>query len=322
MIEVQVKETIAIGDNAASNPLNIAVGIDKNYVAQMGIMLTSIVENNSSMAINVHIFTSSDLTAYIERFNAFVSRYENVCIKIYIIEESSFYDIHVGQYNMTLATYFRIVIPQILYEHLDRVLYMDSDVVCINKIDELLDESFDGYPFLAAIDQIPDRVSNQYKKALGLGLDTEYFNAGVLYIDLKKWHDLEISSKAFSVLKQRKLKLMDQDALNIAAVNMWKKLSIKYNYMYKDDRDIPKDTVLIHYTGGMGKPWQPWNDRLEGAILFNKYRSISLWKDYQYNLRHYREWRMWHKEMLRRGEYCRAAKYYMCYIMAKLKALC
>lgn len=322
MIDVQVKEIIEIGDNNISNPLNIAVGIDENYVAQMGVMLTSIVDNNSSMAFNVHIFTSSALTANVDKFNVFTKCNKRVNIKIYVIEESNFNDLHIAQYNMSIATYFRIVIPQILYNHLDYVLYMDADIICINKINDLINETFDGYPVLAAIDQIPDDISAKYKKALGMEKDAEYFNAGILYIDLKKWHDLEISSKAFAVLQQRKLKLMDQDALNIVAVNMWKKLPIKYNYMYKDDRAIPNDTVLIHYTGGMGKPWQPWNDRLEGAILFNKYRAMSLWKDYQYKLRHYREWRMWHKEMLRRGEYCRAAKYYMCYIMAKLKTLC
>jgi len=274
------------------------------------------------MALEVHIFISNIANDDLDKLKRFATHYKNVCIKIYAIEESKFRDLHIDQYNITLATYFRIVIPEILYNDLDYVLYIDADIICTNKIDTLLDETFDGCPVLAASDQISDYISDNYKKALGMDKDAEYFNAGVLYIDLKKWHDLEISSKAFAVLKQRKLKFMDQDALNIVVVNMWKKIPIKYNYKYKTDREIPEDTVLIHYTGGMGKPWQPWNDRLEGAVLFNKYCSMSLWKDYRYKLRHYREWRMWHKEMLRRGEYCRAAKCYIRYIMAKLKALC
>ncbi len=119
----------------------------------------------------------------------------------------------------------------------------------------------------------------------------QYFNSGVVYLDLKKWANAKLTEKALSILmsKDNVYKYPDQDVMNVLLKGMTIFLPRGYNTIYtikselKDKTHqnykklIIENTLLIHYTGAT-KPWHKW-----AIYPSTKYYKIALdnspWKD-------------------------------------------
>ena len=114
-------------------------------------------------------------------------------------------------------------------------------------------------------------------------MNGRYFNAGVIYVNLKKWHEANLTPYLLTLLrgetKYGSLKYLDQDALNIAFnmnnIYLAKDFDTIYtlkNELYdrshrKYQQTITDKTVLIHYTG-ITKPWHSWLDiRLHHTLI-------------------------------------------------------
>src|SRR5690606_19756909 len=71
-------------------------------------------------------------------------------------------------------------------------------------------------------------VSEKHKKRIGA---TDYFNAGVMVVDCKKWKAQNITEESFRFLKSKKnfIEFADQDGLNFALRDKWKKAPLEWN---------------------------------------------------------------------------------------------
>jgi lipopolysaccharide biosynthesis glycosyltransferase len=114
-----------------------------------------------------------------------------------------------------LATYFRILIPVILPETLEKVLYLDSDIVVRKNIIDLWRTDISNHPLGAVYDMFVDdiRIYNR----LCFDVDQRYYNAGVLLMNLSYWRKRKIPEKCLAVIDSlsEKLKFLDQDLFNI-----------------------------------------------------------------------------------------------------------
>ena len=110
---------------------------------------------------------------------------------------------------------------------------------------------------------------------LGIMEEGNYFNSGVLLIDVDLWNEQHISDKAIKFLQEypEKIKFVDQDALNAVLINNWKKLDWKFNVIYtrlpyslsKNEMQLfIKDKVIIHFT--IQRPWL--------MLCKNRYRNL------------------------------------------------
>ena len=110
--------------------------------------------------------------------------------------------------------------------------------------------------------KIYNYIKDSFEMFAKLGLKgTGYFNAGVMFINYKKW--LANNSKQGLLLKmheiQNKIIFWDQDVLN--AYFNGEYLEINDSYNYKVDVDDPKqgkidieNIKILHYVG-KSKPW-------------------------------------------------------------------
>jgi lipopolysaccharide biosynthesis glycosyltransferase len=74
--------------------------------------------------------------------------------------------------HISIATYFRLLLPSILPPLLERVLFIDSDIVINSSLEEFRTTPIDGYAMAAAT----DRNLDTQRKRLGLAPDSPYFN--------------------------------------------------------------------------------------------------------------------------------------------------
>ena len=113
---------------------------------------------------------------------------------------------------------------------------------------------------------------------LGLPGDREYFNAGVLLVNLELWKAEGVASRAsqFLVEEAHHVRLWDQDALNFVIDDRWHRLPAEYNavvmsplmpmleehYLGSDVMPlsealaVEKSARVLHYAGPF-KPWSP-----------------------------------------------------------------
>ena len=308
------KETY--GKISAEDKFHIAFGVDANFVPPMGIMLTSILINNPKCKLHAHIFLNSIDPIDIDKLKEFAIKYPNVQLDLNYVDVSVFKNFNLEK-GYTIATYHRIIVAQVLYPEVKKLLYIDADTLCVGKLEELQELSFDDKMIMA----VPDRGHwlPQHMKELGIPQEQGYYNAGVLYIDLAKWNEFKMSDKMIEMLNSRKLSFQDQDAINLIAGDKIKTIPVKFNQfllMKERDNNLPDDTVFIHFAGQI-KPWQPWCDNPQRAI-YDEYRNKSLWREFKYHPRDYQENRLMGKAARRQGKFLSAFKWYIKYVKDKI----
>ena len=122
---------------------------------------------------------------------------------------------------------------------LDRILYMDYDVVCRGDISEFYNMDLDGIEVAGVLDIYGRRWYHYH----GL-LVQDYMNSGVMLFNLPECIKTKMFEKAVNLCATRWMMLADQAALN-KAINRRKLVDRKYNEQEERPR---KDTVLHHFS--------------------------------------------------------------------------
>lgn len=140
---------------------------------------------------------------------------------------------NIGQeYNLPLmrggySTYARVFLSEILDDK-DHVLVIDSDTLVLGDVAELIKPNTESV-LLACRDYV---VSNKYSAHEDPDLSANYYyNMGVVYMNLRKWRELGLSSRINSRdLQSFKLRIADQSLINRFLGDYIGGLDIKFNF--------------------------------------------------------------------------------------------
>lgn len=295
--------------------IDVAFGVDHWFVPPMGIMMSSLLDNNRHFNVTFHVFLSSIDDEDKIKLKRLTDEYDNVVIKLYMISVDIYDEIRSPvQFLLTTATLHRFVAMSCLYPEVEKVLYVDADACCVGTLDELFSMPMDDYVLAAVKDG--DDIVKSCKERLGMDVDSSYYNAGVLWVNLRKWNENNLSNKCMELLMKRDdLQYLDQDAINMVVGNCVKSIPDRYNYFGSLPK-LSKDTIIIHYRAG--KPWHPW---FCGALkhIWEKYKNKSIWSDWYFVPRNYREERLMAKQRMKEGKIVSAIRWYIKYICSKLE---
>lgn len=157
--------------------------------------------------------------------------------------------------HVSLATYHRLFVHELLSASVGSVVYLDVDTVAVGSIRYLFELEI-SRP-IAAVDHI---AGDSAYRLWGSRLGT-YFQAGVLVIDLDAWRGVDVSRIFVGVLDEYRHKILwwDQDILNLAFRDNWQRLPIWFNVnpsvrSVVDSAVLEKNAKLVHYSGDR-KPW-------------------------------------------------------------------
>lgn len=294
--------------------LHVGFGFDAAYVRPMGVSLTSIVINNPDINIHAHLFYSSLGEGDLLKLEAFIRQYSNLVISLYEVNDQIFTMLPVKQY-LPLSTYFRLMIPLILPE-LEKILYLDSDVLCLGNLSGILNVNLDNKTVLVVSDI--DSTANARIEALGLK-SGKYFNAGVMLIDIQKWNIQKISEQALSLLCKfpDKFIYLDQDVLNILLENNAKYIDDKFNSIMGKG-EISSGIILLHCTAHP-KPWKI-HCISKAQSLFLHYEQLSPWSGTPLEYPTiYSEARRYSKLLFTKGRIKESIVWYKNYLIMKIK---
>lgn len=154
------------------------------------------------------------------------------------------------------SPYARFFIPEYLGD-VSRCIYLDTDLIVCSDLNGLQLLDLQGKSSACVIDGGIDTPEQQQRLREKLKLENpqQYFNSGVIVMDLDAWRERHIQSKALTIAQENYdlLDQMDQDALNIVLADDWLVLDPKWNTS-KGKADIGFSDGIIHFLGKV-KPW-------------------------------------------------------------------
>lgn len=277
--------------------MDIVACTDNRFVMQTGVMMYSVCANNADSDISFHLVCDESVRSVQKKdLEDVVRPFSNKSIHFYDINGNDFNDMPAMDHavsTITKATYYRLMLTEILPKSIDKILYLDGDIIVRQSLDSLWNTDIEGY----AVAAVPDYDDETHRKEGYLHLEpwTGYFNAGVLLVNLKFWRDHRVMDSFYRFMKEHRdwIRAHDQDVLNYVFNDKKKFLPIKYNLgggwllvrmgydpkMYADQLDSARrDPVIVHYT--TSKPWYVHHRHPHPfASTFFKYRNQTKWKD-------------------------------------------
>lgn len=267
--------------------MNILVTLDRNYLPPLRVMLGSLLLNNPGEHFEIYVIgdglTEEDLTG-LERLCGMRGRIYPVNVPAALFAEAP-----VARY-WTRAMYYRLLAAELLPRELERVLYLDPDILVINSIRPLYDTDLKENLMAAAthtglLAGITDpvnrlRLENYEAEA--------YYNSGVLLMDLAAMRREVRPADIFNYAREHEdiLLLPDQDILNglyggrILGVDdsLWNydaRRFDRYLLVSQGERDmdwVMEHTAILHFCGKR----KPWNRSYQGrfAALYKHYRRL------------------------------------------------
>lgn len=250
---------------------NIAISSDSNYVKPLMTLIYSIALNNEVDKFIFYILT--DNKEKMKKYFRKKIEFKDMNIIFCEIDISEF-RFNVNKY-FNKVTYYKLFLDIYIPKNVDRVLYLDSDIIVNDNIEGIF-----NYSSIKSILAVKEPASGNYLKRLKIPYKASYFNAGVLLINLKKIRKESSFKKIRNCLNDIKLKWLDQDILNKYFYNDWTELQNLWNYhryymidelLYENRHYNSPNKKIIHYNGVI-KPWNN-NEYIKYREIYNSYYS-------------------------------------------------
>jgi len=300
---------------SSTNLLSIVVSADDGYAMPLAVAVQSILDTLDTMyEIDLYILDGGVSLANRER-----------CQSTWQCRARSIHWIHPPQETIqmfsssdhfTVATYFRLLLDQLLPVDVSLVVYVDPDTLCRKSIHEIANTNLHDHPIAATQDIFCPFIDNRYAMPnfdmargnvyglpavpdsveRGVPGNQPYFNAGLMVVDLDCFRNREIGERLLFYAAKFKGQLLwaDQCALNGCLGDQWIQLDPIWNvttptfnlpsfqYSCFDQRTFERmvrDPALIHYAG----PKKPWHYASQVGFVHEYLLAIdgTAWKGWR-----------------------------------------
>ncbi|EMI45579.1 glycosyltransferase family 8 protein [Rhodopirellula sp. SWK7] len=207
-------------------------------------------------------------------------------------------------HHISHTAYFRLLTAELIPTDVDKAIYLDSDLFVKDDLSELWERPIDSHYCLATSDVACPfvdarkgcanyRLANPYMAALRpipnyreLGLDgaSEYFNSGVMMLNVKRWREENVAEQLLRVLRDNRKHVWcwDQYALNVLFHGDWGRFEPRWNqgahvFEYPSETHAPFDPqqwlemknnpAIVHFTTEF-KPWQAHSNHPRSEVFF------------------------------------------------------
>jgi lipopolysaccharide biosynthesis glycosyltransferase len=203
---------------------------------------------------------------------------------------------HIG-----ISAYYRILIPELLPQDIEKVLYLDCDIIIRGNLRALWNQEINDNYLLAVQDMGIETVSSKdgllNYQALGLSPTQKYFNSGVLLLNLPKWRSTNLAWRTIEYIETNRqyIRFHDQDGLNAMIAGAWGEMHPMWNQtpdiyrnwrnweesilseeIYNTARYAPK---IVHFASSE----KPWNTFIHpNRDLFYHYLDKTPWSGWRF----------------------------------------
>lgn len=261
----------------------VVFAADNNYVPMVTTTVYSMLKNASPDCFYDVVILDTDFTeANKEIMRGFFAQFENMSLRFAgvagMIEE---YNLKTSNAHISVETYYRFLIQKILPDY-EKVLYLDSDLIIKGDIAQLFNIDLKDNLIGAARDtdflgnlSMNDGNRLEYaRRVLLMSNPYDYFQAGVLVMNLKEMRKLHSFTQWLEYAAEPKYIYDDQDILNAHCQGRVTYINNEWNVMndcggrikkvfsfapvqvYQDFLTAYDNPKIVHYAG-CEKPWKP-----------------------------------------------------------------
>lgn len=255
--------------------INICFSIDKRYVDYCATTITSILLNSIE---HIHFFVViSDINWWDRKKIESLKKIRNFEVSFIKVNLEMFKNYYIPEgSHFSLANYFRLHLSSLIPD-IDKVIYLDSDVLVLKDIKHLWNVNIADY-YLGGCKSM---VSERNCSRLGFPVDLPYINSGVMLLNLVKIRNNNLEKLFTECVNKNyeRLKNVDQDVINITLLNKNDGIfQLKQNWntefrtdleVFKEYFDIIYNPYIIHFITN-DKPW----------IKGSKQKNKDLYKEY------------------------------------------
>ncbi len=284
--------------------MNVAYSTSDLYSELAATSIASLLENSKDVdEINVYVIDigisekhRQDLLDLAKLYGRHLEFLEDLNV-----EDIAHTKINVGRWH--ISTFSRLFLLHVLPSGLDKVIYIDCDIIIRHSLKRLWEMEMEGTWCMSA----DDCRGKMYRKDIGIPIDSIYTNNGLMVIDLKAWRENDVETKFINFINEYHgdITYMDQGVLNgvFQPLKKVKLLPISYNaqtvcydlgydglqacrkpvwaYSNEEFNAGIADPTVVHFTTCFMSGTRPWfkKDHHPYREEFLKYRSLTAWED-------------------------------------------
>ena len=260
---------------------------DGRYSKFTGTSMFSMFEN-TNRAVTVHILHDNTLSAENRDKFSYIAGMYSQTVKFYNVENlcsdkiAEFRQMMptIDKTNVSIATLYRLLMPQVFPDDIKKIIYLDADTIINIDIRELWQVELGDAPLAA----VPEHLNDIDAKTAfvmcqqNFVMPENYFNAGVELVNLEVWRKSfeHIREGIIFVTKNTPCQYFDQDILNYCFSTQYFKLPVKFNRFIWSSRqkgDTAIQQKIYHYAAHALN----LDNRDNFNRLWFKYFPISPW---------------------------------------------
>jgi lipopolysaccharide biosynthesis glycosyltransferase len=254
----------------AASPIGILVSADAGYGAWLGVMLASLLRFDHGAKLHIHLMSDGIDRPTLDTIAAMV---EAAGAQLTIYDVAPLLDGRKGTLPVhdyiSRATYTKVFFDAIVPPTVERVIYLDVDLVCRGSLRDLWAVDLGGGVAAVAVDCAIGRdavgdlaaaarkARDRHAERLGLPQDGTYFNTGLIVIDVVQWREqgIAIASAQWTKNNESLVQIAEQDSLNAVLRGRVAWLDDRWNWLAVWAwREPPEDVAICHFAGP-DKPW-------------------------------------------------------------------
>lgn len=252
-----------------SDTLHLACAADGRYLPHCAAMLASVFALHDSANVHVHFMHSPTMSAVpLKQLSDWITA-QGAHPDFIAIPDAAIADLPRME-RIPQIMWYRVLLPDLLPQ-LDRVLYLDADILAISSLKNLWDTLL-HQQWVAAVDNVLEPHLRERPHQLGLAHENDYFNSGVLLFNLAQMRADGCTARILALARNPESHFLwpDQDALNVALSSKRARLHPRWNcqntlFFYEHGQhtfgqqtveEAIKNPGLVHFEGPeFTKPW-------------------------------------------------------------------
>jgi lipopolysaccharide biosynthesis glycosyltransferase len=271
--------------------MNIITALNRKYIPYTVTMLVSLGINENEH-VDAYLLNSELTNKDMEEIRNALSEYDVEAHSL-SVDRKKFSDRLPYNSQWSIETYYRLMMLELLPQTIDRILYLDGDMVINKSLSDLYHAEFEGAEIIACDDKsglnTPDsygpKHNEMFREAYAQGY--RYFNAGVMLLnieEMRKKYSFQTYLDAIDAWDY-KMEAPDQDILNWVH---WKKVAYVDCMVYDlfarvahnaqiTYEEVKEGTAIIHFAGA--KPWDNGNFHFDIERLWWDYAKRTPFYD-------------------------------------------
>lgn len=284
--------------------MNIVYSSSETYAEICGISIVSLFENNKDAEdIRVFIIDNGISNLNKKRLLNTAVAYKRTIEFVNKVDLDNLTHTHVYTGRWNVGTFFRLYLGSILPLDVERVIYIDCDVIIRHSLMDVYNLDM-GDCVVAGVD---DCRCDLYREDIGSPKGSTYINNGFMVINLKRWREENLEPLFTQFISNRNgdCTYMDQAPLNgvlcprkqiYELEPIYNAQRIFFDFSYKQLLKLRKpeyhlsegqynqalnDPIVVHFTPTFITGTRPWQkkDKHKFTHEYRYYKEMSEWKE-------------------------------------------